>query len=117
MNVLNMNRVIVRPRPVVAGTLAAVVLCALAGSAFGVAGTSIPRAPSHRAPILNWLTDDLPRTDAAVLNAPVTLPRGPLARPASRWRGTGGPTTAPRGALFRSHITRISLPPPAPGTP
>ena len=89
--------------------LAGAVVCALAGAVSGAAGASIPRAPSHRSPALNWLADDLPRADAAVPNTPAALPP----RPPAQWRGADDRAAAPRDTLFRSHVTRISLPPPA----
>jgi hypothetical protein len=110
-----MNRAIVWPRPIVAGMLAAAVLCALSGAVSAAAGAAVPRALSHRVPVLNWLTDDLARTDVTVPGTAATTPPPP-ARPAARWRGADDPTTVPRDILFRSHITRISLPPPG-GTP
>lgn len=109
-----MNRVIVWPRPIVAGMLAAAVLCALSGAVPAAAGAAVPRALSHRVPVLNWLADDLARADVTVPGTPATPP--PPARPAARRRGADDPTTVPRDILFRSHITRISLPPPG-GTP
>lgn len=109
VNTLTMNRLIARVRLIVAGMLAAAALCALAGAVSGAAGASSPRASSHRAPVLNWLTDDLPRADVAVPNTPVTLPP----RRAARWRGADERTAAPRDTLLRAHVTRISLPPPA----
>jgi len=107
-----MNRLIARVRPMMAGMLAAAVLCALAGAA---SGASIPRAPSHRAPVLNWFTDDLPRVDVAVPSTPATVPPRRPARPAARWRVADDRRAAPRDTLFRSHVTRISLPPPLAG--
>lgn len=99
-------------RPVVAGMLAAAVLCILFGIA--TAGASAARASTQRAPLLNWLTDELPGADMAVPVTPGVLPRHRPAAPPVLWRAYDR-AAVPRDGLSRSHLTRISLPPPSAG--
>ena len=100
-----------RLRSRVAGGVAVVVVCALAGLAFPGAGAASPHPPFHRTPVLDWLADELPGADLAALQ-PVGRVLPPPAAPPVQWRTYHRAASAPRDGRSRSHVTRISLPPP-----
>lgn len=114
-----MSRVDRRVRPflraMVAGVAAAALVCVLFAPAANGPGSAARRASSHEGRTPDWLVslpDDLPRADVPVAGAAVALAGEELTAPAVRPRHNDA--AAPRDRPAPTHVTRISLPPPAP---
>lgn len=98
-----------------ASVVAAALVCALVGAAAAGVGSAIRRTSPHRSRTLDWLVslpDDLPGADVPVAGAAVVLADERLTAAAVRPRHNDAAGLTDRPAP--SHITRISLPPPAP---
>ena len=113
-----MNRVDrpVRPclRATVASVVAAALVCAIVGAAAAGVGSAVRQPSPHRSRTLDWLAslpDDLPGAGVPVAGAAVVLAGEALTPAAVRPRHNDTAVLTDRPAP--SHVTRISLPPPA----
>lgn len=112
-----MNRVdrLVRSclRPTVARVVAAMLVCAVVAAAG--TGAAVRRTSPHRSRTVDWLVslpDDLPGADVPIAGAGVVPGGEGLTGQAVRPRHHDAAVLTDRSAP--SHVTRISLPPPAP---
>ena len=102
-------------RSTVASVVAGALVCAVVGAAAAGVGSAIRRTSPHRSRTLDWLAslpDDLPGADVPVAGAAIVAAGEQPTAAAVRPRHNDAALLPDRPAP--SHVTRISLPPPAP---